>query len=187
MDNVFIDRKNLTIRYRVDKCDILSVLPFFMTSSREAIQIALTVVHNPNSRISVLTSMHCCFPASQTLAEAPNANYFTLSFKTVVMQRLVALYELFVSLFSGWIYGADFRENYASTGVRLLGLISPGIAAHIMNNYVNAIRLGPSPLEAKLHEIELLEDRSKSLFKFIASFMGKKSVPANGPQNAHEE
>ncbi|KAG6552633.1 hypothetical protein Mapa_005833 [Marchantia paleacea] len=122
-----------------------------------------------------------------TMVEAPNANYFTLSFKTVVMQRLVALYELFVSLFSGWIYGADFRENYASTGVRLLGLILPGIAAHIMNNYVNAIRLGPSPLEAKLHEIELLEDRSKSLFKFIASFMGKKSVPANAPQNAHEE
>ncbi|KAL2620142.1 hypothetical protein R1flu_000347 [Riccia fluitans] len=122
--------------------------------------------------------------AENILTEAPYPNYFSSSIKIMVTQRLMALYEVYLSCFSGRIHGPDFRENYFLTGVRLMGLLIPGIAAHMMNNYVNAVRLGKTSLtstekvqefqelEAKLANIESM--RSRSLFSPASSFASQE-------------
>ncbi|KAL3681565.1 hypothetical protein R1sor_024521 [Riccia sorocarpa] len=85
-----------------------------------------------------------------TLEEAPNANYFTLDPGTVIGHRISGLHDLIRSFVSGW-YGPDFREGWMSIVARFLGLVSPGLAAHLPSNYISAIRLGPAILESKLH------------------------------------
>ncbi|BBN05461.1 hypothetical protein MPTK1_3g13260 [Marchantia polymorpha subsp. ruderalis] len=86
----------------------------------------------------------------KTLAEAPNPNFFSLT--SIVTDRVVALYELVRSPFFRWLYGPEYAENFVTFIVRVLGIVVPGISCHFLNNYVNAVRLGPSPLVAKLHE-----------------------------------
>ncbi|KAL3681687.1 hypothetical protein R1sor_024643 [Riccia sorocarpa] len=122
--------------------------------------------------------------AENILAEAPYPNFFSFSMKTMVTDRLMALYEVYLSIFSRRILGPEFRENYLSTGMRFLGLLFPGISAHMMTNYVNAVRLGNTSLtstekvqefqefEAKLMGMESM--RSRSLFSPVASFAGRE-------------
>ncbi|KAG6557341.1 hypothetical protein Mapa_001269 [Marchantia paleacea] len=86
----------------------------------------------------------------KTLAEAPNPNFFSLT--SIVTDRVVALYELLRSPFFRWMYGPEYAETYATFIIRVLGILVPGISCHFLTNYVNAVRLGPSPLVAKIHE-----------------------------------
>ena len=46
----------------------------------------------------------------------------------------------------------EFAESWSSIIFRLMALFVPGIGGHSPVNYVNAVRLGPSPLVAKLTE-----------------------------------
>ncbi|KAL3681566.1 hypothetical protein R1sor_024522 [Riccia sorocarpa] len=85
-----------------------------------------------------------------TLNEAPDVNYFTLDPGTVIGHRISGLHDLIRSLFSRR-YGPEFREGWMSIVARFLGLVAPGLAAHMPGNYISAIRLGPAILESKLH------------------------------------
>ncbi|KAL3681616.1 hypothetical protein R1sor_024572 [Riccia sorocarpa] len=104
-----------------------------------------------------------------TLQDVPNRNYFSLKISVFIEQRVGALYDLILSIFSGWIYGPDFRENWIALATRSTGLIIPGMCGHLLNNYVNAVRLGPTVLESKLHD-----HSSFGLFNWFFSFLGAK-------------
>ncbi|KAL3681759.1 hypothetical protein R1sor_024715 [Riccia sorocarpa] len=109
----------------------------------------------------------------QTLKEAPNHNYFSWRISTIIGQRIGALYDLILSCFSGWIYGPEFREDWQSICVRFGGLFMPGMSAHLMNNYVSAIRLGPTLLEARIHD-----KGANGLINFFLSYLGRRTYPA---------
>ncbi|KAL3681621.1 hypothetical protein R1sor_024577 [Riccia sorocarpa] len=128
-----------------------------------------------------------------TLKDVPNRNYFSWKLSTLIEQRVGAMYDLILSVFSGWIYGPDFREGWiialsrptwpGKTGekiqdnrqcgegltMRCAGLIAPGMGGHLLTNYVNAVRLGPTVLENKLNE-----HSSFGLFNWFFSFLGAR-------------
>ncbi|KAL3681657.1 hypothetical protein R1sor_024613 [Riccia sorocarpa] len=112
-----------------------------------------------------------CYQES-TLKETPNNNYFSWKLSTILGQRLGALYSLFLSVFARWIYGPEYSEGIATIIVRSLGLLFPGIASHLLNNYVNSIRLGPPLLEAKLQQAPR-SDLLGSIFSSLANFLKK--------------
>ncbi|KAL2620316.1 hypothetical protein R1flu_000521 [Riccia fluitans] len=105
----------------------------------------------------------------RTMEDAPNANYFSLKLSVIIGQRIGAVYDLIFSIIGGWIYGPEYREGYVSTFVRFFGIFTPGMCAHSLNNYVNAVRLGPTLLEAKLHE-----ETSEGLYGLLLSFLGSR-------------
>ncbi|KAL3681618.1 hypothetical protein R1sor_024574 [Riccia sorocarpa] len=104
-----------------------------------------------------------------TLEDVPNPNYFTWSISDFFKHRIEALYDLILSVFAGWIYGPKFREGWIALAVRSTGIIMPGMCGHLLNNYVNAVRLGPTVLDSKLNK------HKYGLFNWIASFLGAQS------------
>ncbi|KAL3681666.1 hypothetical protein R1sor_024622 [Riccia sorocarpa] len=106
---------------------------------------------------------------SFTLKDVPNRSYFTWKLSTLLEQRVGAMYDLILSVFSGWIYGPDFREGWIALSMRCAGLIAPGMGGHLLTNYVNAVRLGPTVLENKLNE-----HSSFGLFNWFFSFLGAR-------------
>lgn len=83
----------------------------------------------------------------QTLVEEPHKNFFYIS--DAVTIHLTAAAELFYSFQLRW-KDPEFAESMTSTIFRCCGLVAPGVGGHSPVNYVNAMRLGPSPLVAKL-------------------------------------
>lgn len=76
----------------------------------------------------------------QEVDEEPNSNAFGLAY--LIPDHVIAVVELLRSLVMEYVYGADYRETWESVMLRLVGLVSPGAAAHSPVNYVNSIRLG---------------------------------------------
>ncbi|KAL2620313.1 hypothetical protein R1flu_000518 [Riccia fluitans] len=120
--------------------------------------------------------------AEKTVRDTPNANYFSWRLSTIIALRLGALYDLIMSIFSRWVYGPGFREGYTTIFVRCFGLFLPGMCGHLLNNYVNSVRLGPALLEAKLHD-----EYSGGPFGFIHSFFGARKEKYNTATVSHED
>ncbi|KAL2620314.1 hypothetical protein R1flu_000519 [Riccia fluitans] len=100
-----------------------------------------------------------------TMSDAPNHNFFSWKFSVMISQRVGAIYDLILSIFAGWIYGPEYREGLISIFVRFFGLLTPGLVSHLLNNYVNAVRLGPPFLVAHLDD-----DQAAGLFGFFLPF-----------------
>ena len=83
----------------------------------------------------------------QSLTEAPRKNYFYLS--DLLMVHVTAMGEL-INAFRP--VDPEFAESWSSIIARVMALFVPGIGGHSPVNYVNAVRLGPAPLVAKLTE-----------------------------------
>ena len=80
----------------------------------------------------------------QDLEEAPNKNFFSPLY--VIPMWLNAIWELVRGQIGHFIYGKDFNEGTLSILHRIMGVLLPGVSAHIPTDYVNAIRLGPKEL-----------------------------------------
>ncbi|KAL3681653.1 hypothetical protein R1sor_024609 [Riccia sorocarpa] len=107
------------------------------------------------------------------LVESPNKDYFSWKISTIIGQRIGALYSLILAILAGWKYGPEYREGLTAIIVRAFGVVTPGMTSHLLNNYVNAVRLGPSLLEPKLQE------GSPIILPGSSFFLGnrKKSTP----------
>ncbi|KAG0562443.1 hypothetical protein KC19_9G146700 [Ceratodon purpureus] len=81
------------------------------------------------------------------LVEAPRKNYFYLS--DLLMVHVTAVGEL-INAFRP--VDPEYAESWSSIMARVMALFVPGIGGHSPVNYVNAVRLGPSPLVAKVSE-----------------------------------
>ncbi|RDX93601.1 Feruloyl esterase A, partial [Mucuna pruriens] len=76
----------------------------------------------------------------QVLEEEPNKNYFSLFW--VIPKILNAVWELIRGFLMPFVYGKDYIQNWFMTMFRFVGLIIPGVSAHIPTDYVNVTRLG---------------------------------------------
>ncbi|KAG4962468.1 hypothetical protein JHK82_039157 [Glycine max] len=76
----------------------------------------------------------------QVLEEEPNKNYFSLFW--VIPKILNAVWELIRGFLIPFIEGRDYIQNWFMTIFRLVGLIIPGLPAHLPTDYVNVTRLG---------------------------------------------
>ncbi|XP_050943659.1 triacylglycerol lipase OBL1-like [Cucumis melo] len=70
----------------------------------------------------------------------PNKNYFSLLW--LIPKYLNAWLELVRSFLIPFVKGYDYYESLAMKGVRFIGLLMPGLTAHIPTDYVNSTRLG---------------------------------------------
>lgn len=84
----------------------------------------------------------------QVLEEEPNKNYFNLLW--VIPKNLNAVWELIRSFIIPFVDGKDYREVWFMKLLRLVGLIVPGLSAHLTQDYVNLTRLGTMPATLKL-------------------------------------
>ncbi|KAL5752968.1 hypothetical protein ACOSQ2_023475 [Xanthoceras sorbifolium] len=73
------------------------------------------------------------------LEEEPDKNYILLA---VIPRFLNACWELLRGFILPYTEGPDFAETGLLKFVRLVGLLLPGLAAHIPQDYVNLTRLG---------------------------------------------
>ncbi|KAF5468247.1 hypothetical protein F2P56_012413 [Juglans regia] len=71
----------------------------------------------------------------------PNENYFSLLW--AIPKYLNAFWELIRSFIIPCIWGPDYSETLLMRMFRVIGLIIPGVPAHLTQDYVNATRLGP--------------------------------------------
>ena len=91
------------------------------------------------------------------MVEEPHKNFFYIS--DAVLDRLTALAEL-VNSFRMGDKDPGFAESWTSTNFRCLGVALPGVGGHSPVNYVNSMRLGPSPLVARLTaKVESLDQK----------------------------
>ncbi|XP_039007960.1 triacylglycerol lipase OBL1-like [Hibiscus syriacus] len=72
--------------------------------------------------------------------EEPYKNYFSIGGS--IAMRINAVYEMIRSFLMCNEYGPDYREGWVLLGMRILGLLIPGIPAHCAQDYVNSTRLG---------------------------------------------
>ncbi|GFP96369.1 lipase [Phtheirospermum japonicum] len=79
----------------------------------------------------------------QVLEEEPNKNYFSLLH--VVPKILTAVYQLIRGFILPWTKGEDYREGWLMKLLRVTALLIPGLADHILVDYVNLTRLGKLP------------------------------------------
>lgn len=107
-------------------------------------QIVFIRVHLPDADLEMLL---------QCLEETPRKNFFYLSDLLIV--HLTALGELYNACRP---VDPEYAESWSSLFGRVIALFVPGVGGHSPVNYVNAVRLGPAPLVAKLtgeiHEID---------------------------------
>uniref|UniRef100_A0A7C9DJ38 Triacylglycerol lipase n=1 Tax=Opuntia streptacantha TaxID=393608 RepID=A0A7C9DJ38_OPUST len=80
------------------------------------------------------------FYKEQKVEEEPNRNYFGVRY--LIQQHLNAVWELIRALTIQYVHGSDYKENWCSIFVRLIGLLVPGVSAHSPRDYVNSVRLG---------------------------------------------
>lgn len=80
----------------------------------------------------------------QKVEEEPTKNYFT--FRGIITKRVDALWEIVRSFILPEKFGQEYREGLPLRGLRLLGLLIPGLPEHCMQDYINAIRLGRADL-----------------------------------------
>ncbi|KAF8015592.1 hypothetical protein BT93_H1187 [Corymbia citriodora subsp. variegata] len=90
----------------------------------------------------------CCYFNSKyegkLVREEPNRNYFSLRQTVPMMSN--AWYELKRSFTISREKGPDYREGSFLRIFRVIGLLIPGITAHMFYDYVNATRLGATQL-----------------------------------------
>ncbi|KAK4277474.1 hypothetical protein QN277_015470 [Acacia crassicarpa] len=84
----------------------------------------------------------------QVLEEEPNKNYFSLLW--AIPKNLNAVWELVRSFIIPLVEGGDYRESWLMKIFRLIGLIFPGLSAHVIQDYVNLTRLGTLAASTKL-------------------------------------
>ncbi|XP_039042381.1 triacylglycerol lipase OBL1-like [Hibiscus syriacus] len=72
--------------------------------------------------------------------EVPYKNY--LSICGGISMRRNAIYELMRSFDVGRKYGEEYKEGWLLFGMRMFGLVIPGLPAHCPQDYVNSTRLG---------------------------------------------
>ncbi|KAJ4830645.1 hypothetical protein Tsubulata_042358 [Turnera subulata] len=77
---------------------------------------------------------------AKVVREQPDKNYFS-PFAMIPM-RINAAYELLRSFTIPLTRGRDYQEGWLMITVRMLGLVIPGIPNHLLQDYVNSIRLG---------------------------------------------
>ncbi|TYJ08138.1 hypothetical protein E1A91_A11G054100v1 [Gossypium mustelinum] len=77
---------------------------------------------------------------AKIVEEVPYLNYFSL-FGFFPM-HMNAIYEVIRSFTMKAKYGADYTDGWLMFGVRLFGLLIPGVANHCPQDYVNSTRLG---------------------------------------------
>ncbi|XP_065880352.1 triacylglycerol lipase OBL1-like isoform X2 [Euphorbia lathyris] len=77
------------------------------------------------------------------LAEEPNKNYFNLLW--VIPKNLNACWELIRSVVIPWLSGKEYRESWFMIVMRIIGLVIPGLSAHLFQDYDNSTRLGSLP------------------------------------------
>ncbi|KAL4582277.1 hypothetical protein LXL04_006821 [Taraxacum kok-saghyz] len=73
------------------------------------------------------------FYNGQVVKEVPNKNYFSI--KSFVPMYLNAVLEIVRSFVLPNNYGGDYKEGILLSGVRLFGMIVPGIPAHCPQDY----------------------------------------------------
>ncbi|XP_021761850.1 uncharacterized protein LOC110726688 isoform X1 [Chenopodium quinoa] len=80
------------------------------------------------------------FYAKQQVKEEPNKNYYGIRY--LIPAHLNTAWELIRALTMCYVYGTDYKEDWYSVLVRVVGLVLPGISAHSPRDYVNSVRLG---------------------------------------------
>ncbi|XP_052118768.1 triacylglycerol lipase OBL1-like isoform X1 [Arachis duranensis] len=76
----------------------------------------------------------------QVLEEEPNKNYFSVLW--VIPKILNAVWELVRGFFLPLVKGKEYKDTWLMTLARFVGLIIPGVSAHLPPDYVNVTRLG---------------------------------------------
>ncbi|KAK1383276.1 Fungal lipase-like domain containing protein [Heracleum sosnowskyi] len=79
------------------------------------------------------------FYEGQIVAEEPNKNYFSLL--DAIPKSANAVWELARSFIIPYTRGTEYKEGALLRVIRVVGVLVPGISAHIPQNYVNASRL----------------------------------------------
>ncbi|CAI9110179.1 OLC1v1010158C2 [Oldenlandia corymbosa var. corymbosa] len=75
----------------------------------------------------------------------PHKNYF--SFRAIITRTADCLWEFLRGFLLPRLYGPEYREGLLLLGLRLIGvLLMPGLPAHSIHEYINAIRLGTADL-----------------------------------------
>lgn len=92
----------------------------------------------------------------QVLEEEPNKNYFSLLW--VIPKNLNAAWELVRGFMIPFVEGDDYREGWLMKIFRLVGLIVPGLSAHLTQDYVNLTRLGTLPASTKFQNVQDSKD-----------------------------
>ncbi|KAG2666329.1 hypothetical protein I3760_15G053500 [Carya illinoinensis] len=80
------------------------------------------------------------FYESKVLLEEPNKNYFGLFWE--IPKHINAVFELMRGFIIPYIKGEEYEESLLMKMCRVMGLMIPGLSAHLPPDYVNATRLG---------------------------------------------
>lgn len=91
----------------------------------------------------------------QVLKEVPNKNFFSPFFALGMWMN--AIWELIRSLLMAFLYGVCFKETMLTIMLRIVGLVFPGVSAHMHVNYVSAVRLGPEILNQYTYKDHLVD------------------------------
>ncbi|XP_012481197.1 triacylglycerol lipase OBL1 [Gossypium raimondii] len=83
------------------------------------------------------------FYNGKVLSEEPNKNYFSWLWE--IPKRMIAVWELIRAFILPYMKGPEYKENWVMITLRIMGLVTPGMSAHMPQDYVNSIRLGTLP------------------------------------------
>ncbi|XP_015884351.3 triacylglycerol lipase OBL1 [Ziziphus jujuba] len=96
------------------------------------------------------------FYQGKVVSEEPNKNYFSLLW--FIPKCLNAVWELIRSFIIPCIKGPEYKESWFMRVFRVVGLVIPGITAHLPPDYVNVTRLGSLPSFTGVHDPIQRED-----------------------------